>query len=340
MVPSIKLKLTFLCLFLAQDEFAEEFNSMFAPLAEQQLPSKVVKPVPGFCIKAFQEKNEKKIFINICHTDGIPAPSDITELELTDILQSDEPHSYKVPMSLSDPRLTTDRSGKQETACDIAVNSGFFKKIEKLGLFQNFFITLIFEALENKYDIEIQADTWLILKNRTVFGSLVSHRIQDRDAQRVKDFNEGRSDTAGDPSNLLDGGAPSKKPLIEELPANYKHPKAHEKGDAGDSGIYNPDPVKLSISRANSSKPEHKLLQEIIDGEVTRLIAQFQLPDCTSAKELTLDVNDDRLILECRKRGYLFDGFVNVAIDADKVTSQFDLETKTLTVELPTVRNK
>lgn len=310
---------------------------MFAPLAEQQIPFKVVKPVAGFCIKAFQEQNQKKIFINICHTEGIPAPLDITESELTEILQSDEPHSYKVPMSLSDPRLTVDRSGKQEMACDIAVNSTFFKKIEKPCLFQNFFITLIFEALENKYSIEIQAETWLILKNRNVFGNLVPHRIQDRDAQRVKEYNEGnKSETVGD-QPILSTDTKGKKPLIEELPSNYKLPKVTEKGDA--EKTYNPNPVKLAISRGNSVKPEHKLIQETIDGEVTRLIAQFQLPDCTSTKELTLDVNDDQLILESRKRGYLFDGFVNVAIDVDKVTSHFDLETKTLTVELPTIRS-
>lgn len=301
------------------------------------MPSKVVKPVAGFCIKAFQEKNEKKIFINICHTEGIPTPLDITELELTDILQSDEPHSYKVPMSLSDPRLTVDRSGKQEMACDIAVNSTFFKKIEKPGLFQNFFITLIFEALENKYDIEVQAETWLILKNRTVFGSLVSHRIQDRDAQRVKEYQEGKTDSAGD-RRLVTDDTSKTKPLIEELPSNYKAPKINEKGDA--DNVYNPDPIKLAISRGNSVKPEHKLIQETIDGEVTRLIAQFQLPNCTSTKEITLDVNEDRVILESRKRGYLFDGFVNIAIDVDRVTSHFDVETKTLTVELPKSRTK
>lgn len=322
---------------MLQDEFEEEFNNIFAPLAEQQIPSKVVKPVAGFCIKAFQEKNEKKIFINICHTEGIPAPLDITESELTDILQSEEPHSYKVPMSLSDPRLTVDRSGKQEMACDIAVNSTFFKKIEKPCLFQNFFITLIFEALENKYDIEVQADTWLILKNRTVFGSLVSHRIQDRDAQRVKEYQEGKPEASDNRATVTTNG--SRKPLIEELPSNYKAPKVNEKGDAPDDD-YNPDPVKLAISRNNSIKPEHKLIQETIDGEVTRLIAQFQLPKCISAKEITLDVNEDRVIVESRKRGYLFDGFVNIAIDVEKVNSHFDLETKTLTVELPILRHK
>lgn len=220
---------------------------MFNPLTKE-VPSKIIRPQIGFCIKAFQVKNDKKIFINICHTDGIPAPVDINEQDLTDILQGDEPHSYKVPMSLSDPRLATDKSGKQETACDIAINTKFFKKIEKGGLFQNFFITLIFEALDNKYNIEISEDNWTLLKNRTVFGSLVPHRIQDRDVQKVKEFN-GESETPEKP----------KKVLIEEIPdGDFKQISEHRK----------------------TTKSEHKLIQETENGEVTKLIAQFQLPDC------------------------------------------------------------
>lgn len=223
---------------------------MFSPLTKE-VPSKIIRPQMGFCIKGFQVKNNKKIFINICHTDGIPAPVDITEQDLTDILQGNEPHSYKVPMSLSDPRLATDKTGKQETACDIAINTKFFKKIEKGGLFQNFFITLIFEALDNKYDMEISEDNWTILKNRTVFGSLVQHRIQDRDVAKVKEYN-------GEPDGETEK---PKKVLIEEIPdGEYK---------------------SLSDNR-KTIKPEHKLIQETANGEVTKLIAQFQLPECVS----------------------------------------------------------
>lgn len=216
------------------------------------MPSKIVKPQNGFCIKGFQVKNKKKIFINICHTDGIPAPIDITAEDLTHILQGEEPHSYKVPMSLSDPRLATDKTGKQEMTCDIAINSEFFKKIEKGGLFQNFFITLIFEALENKYEIEISEDNWTILKNRTVFGNLVPHRIQDRDVQKVHEYH-------GE-ANELSKENP-KRILIEEISEND---------------------IETINSRKSICKPDHKLIQETHNGEVIKLIAQFQLPECVS----------------------------------------------------------
>jgi len=279
----------------------------------EKTSSKVVQPTPGFCIKGFQVNEDAKFFINICHCDGIPSPLDISEAMLTSILHSDEPHSYKVPMSLSDPRLASDKTGKQEMACDIAINSFFYEKIMKPGLFQNFFITLIFEALENKYSIELKEDNWLMLKNRAVFGSLVPHRIQDRDAQSVKYFKN------------TDGKQLKSKPLIEEL-------RISSKTNPGDM---------LNIYDYDSSKTvEHKLIQETKHGQVVRLIAQFQLSNCVSAEEISLEVNDDRLVLECRKQGYMFDGYINGTIEVDEVTSQFDPETKTLTVELPSAKVK
>uniref|UniRef100_A0A336LQV1 CSON001444 protein n=1 Tax=Culicoides sonorensis TaxID=179676 RepID=A0A336LQV1_CULSO len=263
-----------------KDEFEDKINDIFSPLTKE-FSSKVIKPQTGFCIKAFQTKNQKKIFVNVCHTDGIPAPIDISEQYLTEILQGDEPHSYKVPMSLSDPRLATDKTGKQEMTCDIA-------KINKPGLFQNFFITLIFEALESKYDIEISEGNWKILNNRTVFGSLVPHRIQDREVQERSEGNQ-----------ITD-----KKPLIEEI---------------SDREYAN----SVEIVKKNFSKPDHKLIQETYNGAVVKLISQFQLPECVSSKEIILSVNDDRLVLECNRHKYLFDGFTRGNLSIKNYESQF-----------------
>lgn len=192
---------------------------------------------------------------------------DITEEDLTEILQGAEPHSYKVPMSISDPRLVTDKSGKQEMACDIAINSTFYQKIDKNGLFQNFFITLIFEALENKYDIEIKEEDWVILKNRTVFGSLVPHRVQDRDVQKVKEYN---TDKVTDTLSINQGSMQKRqRPLIEELSSNC----------STDSSLSGNEDETI---RASLKKPEYKLIQETINSDVVKFIAQFQLPECVS----------------------------------------------------------
>lgn len=47
--------------------------------------------------------------MNICHTTIIPAPADITESELTRILESDEPSTFRIPMSLGEGHEEVDK---------------------------------------------------------------------------------------------------------------------------------------------------------------------------------------------------------------------------------------
>ena len=51
----------------------------------------------------------QKIFVNICHTTIIPAPVDVTEAELTRILESDEPSTFRIPMSLGEGHEEVDK---------------------------------------------------------------------------------------------------------------------------------------------------------------------------------------------------------------------------------------
>lgn len=50
--------------------------------------------------------------------------------------------------------------------------------------------------------------------------------------------------------------------------------------------------------------------------------------------EISLEVNEDRILLEVRKRGYLFDGFFPAMIDTSCSGAQFDTTTKVLTVTM------
>lgn len=59
-------------------------------------------------MKTRDEKNNK-VFINICTSDGIPSPEDISNQELLDILQSDEPSDFRVPMSIGQPHVEDDK---------------------------------------------------------------------------------------------------------------------------------------------------------------------------------------------------------------------------------------
>ncbi|XP_050674187.1 PIH1 domain-containing protein 1-like isoform X2 [Leptidea sinapis] len=179
---------------LEDSPMEEELNKLFAPT--DAIPCKIVKPTPGFCVKTFTKPDNKKMFLNVCVTDAIPSPRDITNEELMQILSSEDPSSYRVPMSIGEGRMEPDNSGVPATVYDVAVNPVFFSKIEKDDLFKTFFLTVVFEGLQDKYQFEIDMQKFTVLKNKKSLGTLQSHRIQIRDVKKCEE---------------------STKPLIEEI---------------------------------------------------------------------------------------------------------------------------
>ncbi len=63
----------------------------------------------GFCVKTKNVITSQKIFVNICHTTVIPSPVDVTESELTRIFESDEPSTFRIPMSLGEGHEEVDK---------------------------------------------------------------------------------------------------------------------------------------------------------------------------------------------------------------------------------------
>lgn len=110
----------FVCFFTPgsqqeEDEFEKLLN---AALSEREAPSaagggapyRVVKPKPSFCVKTRNVITSEKVFLNVCRTDALPEPVDVSEEQLTRILESDEPSTFRVPMSLGEGHQETDKS--------------------------------------------------------------------------------------------------------------------------------------------------------------------------------------------------------------------------------------
>lgn len=101
---------------------------------------------------------------------------------------------------------------------------------------------------------------------------------------------------------------PSKKVLIEEIPQQ-------------------PLPArKKSLPNVNTTEPEHKLFIDHDEFKRQKLIAEFYMPDVRDIKEITVEANDDRLVITSSKHGYAFDGFLPHKIDEKKTFAEFDNE--------------
>ncbi|XP_017473679.1 PREDICTED: PIH1 domain-containing protein 1 isoform X1 [Rhagoletis zephyria] len=335
-------------LLIVKNEAEEELNQYFAGVQaggesrkESLAPPrdyKVVQPKPGVCIKSFKTNTNEKFFINVCQTDEIPAPEDITEEQLADILQSEAPSSFRIPMSISDPRVTKDKSNNSVDVCDIAINPKFFVKVQKSMLFKDFFLALIAEALNDKYNVQIKIEKSIILQNRKVIGTLVQHRVRNNDVKTV--IKSYQQPTEADKLKLaeMERAATSgeeigskRSPLVQEIDTSevdaLKRKTVELKENAGK--------IKQSIALAGSTVPEYKLRAKLCKEEVEELLAEFYLPKCISSQEITLDVGEDRILLESMKHGYMFDKFVNYRLNQERVRAIFDKTNKMLQVRIP-----
>lgn len=52
--------------------------------------------------------NKEKMFVNVCMSDKIPPPEDISDTKLLELL-NDEVPAYTIPMSIGFERMETDK---------------------------------------------------------------------------------------------------------------------------------------------------------------------------------------------------------------------------------------
>uniref|UniRef100_A0A1A7YL95 PIH1 domain-containing protein 1 n=1 Tax=Iconisemion striatum TaxID=60296 RepID=A0A1A7YL95_9TELE len=163
--------------------------------------SKVIRPQPGMCVKTFSEADKEKIFINICHSNSVPPPPELTREELTELLQSEDPSGYRVPMSLGEPHAEVGNNSQGCTAYDVVVNQDFFHKCQKDPLFLQFLILVSAEGLENKYSLELSRD-WKVLKNRKFLGSVSEQNIRTKSRPVIQEL-QPQDSTAKRPEFIL-----------------------------------------------------------------------------------------------------------------------------------------
>ncbi|XP_013876919.1 PIH1 domain-containing protein 1 isoform X2 [Austrofundulus limnaeus] len=157
--------------------------------------SKVIRPQPGMCVKTFSEPSKDKVFINICQSNLVPPPPELTKDELVQLLQSEDPSGYRVPMSLGEPHTEVDNNSQGCIAYDVVINQDFFQKCQKDPLFHQFIILVSVEGLENKYSLELNRD-WKVLKNRKFLGSVNDQNIRTKSRPVIQELQSEESSTA------------------------------------------------------------------------------------------------------------------------------------------------
>ncbi|ESO93320.1 hypothetical protein LOTGIDRAFT_216148 [Lottia gigantea] len=166
----------------------EDTDKLASELQINNKPFSTVIPSPGFCVK-LKNKKDEKFFVNICTADNVPSPPDITDDELIKILESDDPTQFRIPMSIGAPHAELDKSGQGCTAYDVIVNPLFYNQLNSSELIKTFFLTVMLEGVELKYDQELSRE-WVILKNRKFVGDLAEQYVKDRSKSLITEVNQ------------------------------------------------------------------------------------------------------------------------------------------------------
>lgn len=289
----------------------EEFRQFVKTLSDEpgapKLKSKTIKPSPGFCVKTKDSSNGSKLFINVCHTSELPEPQDISDEELMHILSSDDPTTYRVPLSLGLPHEEVDKSGAPCTAYDVIINEAFFRKISSNELFKTFLITVALDGIEEKYKAHPERESYVVLKNKLYMGTMPDHSIQDR-----------------------------KGPLISELPTGQNQPTSSSGGGEGDGdeSVSNSGSVDSSpLSYRGSAKVD--LTRHTLPGQRDTLVARFSLPAVKSGSSLALDMADDHVRLTSEEPKYTFDFYLPFSVDEGATVAEFNTKHQVLTVTVP-----
>ncbi|KAK3738603.1 hypothetical protein RRG08_040261 [Elysia crispata] len=265
-------------------------------------PYTTIVPAPVMCLKTRTDTGEK-VFINLCESENVPEPKDITDDELLQVLDSEDPSQFRIPMSIGEPHAEIDKSGSGCTAYDVVINPKFMGKMKKSELFKTFFLTIMCEGIESKYDTLLKRD-WVVLKNRKCVGKMTEQHIRTKSKPLIMDMDNGAPDQ-------LPAVQPEKRNLIEEV-------QQHEE-----------DLMK------RAPEPKFTIIQEPTEGHPDFLVAEIHLPNIKTAQSLTLDIGEDHLVLMTRSHVYHLDIFLPFNLITDDCGAQFDRATKVLTVTMP-----
>ena len=80
---------------------------------KQQKPeSNLVAPKPGWCLKSWTLDGNSKVFMNICTSDMVLKPKDLSEGEVREIVESEDPTKFRIPMGIGEAHKERENTGK------------------------------------------------------------------------------------------------------------------------------------------------------------------------------------------------------------------------------------
>jgi len=79
---------------------------------QQKNESNLVAPKPGWCLKTWVLTGDEKIFVNVCTSEMVLKPKDLSETEVRKIVESEDPTKFRIPMGIGEAHKERENTGK------------------------------------------------------------------------------------------------------------------------------------------------------------------------------------------------------------------------------------
>ena len=91
----------------------------------QKNESNLVAPKPGWCLKTWTLSGDEKIFVNVCTSEMVLKPKDLSEDEVRKIVESEDPTKFRIPMGIGEAHKERENTGKGIRCFDM--NRDFYR---------------------------------------------------------------------------------------------------------------------------------------------------------------------------------------------------------------------
>jgi hypothetical protein len=117
------------------------------------------------------------MFINLCHSELVPDPPELTDAELAHAIASWDNSKYRIPMSIGDPHAELDANKQGCTVYDAIMSTAAFMQIKERAGMREFIIELVMAQIEHKHTILLDREYTVLTKRRKI-GRLEPQRIR------------------------------------------------------------------------------------------------------------------------------------------------------------------
>ena len=178
-----------------------------------------ITPEAGFVVKSFDD-NGRKIFINMCGSDRVPAPGNWEKGKIPEDVakkleqaETSPDESLRFPLSLSDASYDLDKQGKQCTTFDCIFNQDVLQQAMANKRLKVFLIELALGWVQEKHH--------LILDSKYKLPRM-KYKGKDIQAQNIRNDEEGEGSGRPIIEEIVDADAERKRIAEEnERPASF-----------------------------------------------------------------------------------------------------------------------